>query len=84
MKKIERPLERVEGNVVVETVLRGTASEHVGAVLRTPAGERLHLQRIGGNPFGDEETDSLHGRNVEIEGYRLDGVFRYRNVLKTL
>jgi len=80
MKKSERPLERVKGSVNARTVLGGTASQHEGIVLTTDGGEQLHLQRVGGNPFGDDVTRALTGTNVTVEGYRLGGVFRYVSV----
>lgn len=56
---------------------RGTASEHLAVVLRTDDGDRMILQRIGGNAFDDEETRALAGHDVAVEGFRLGDVFRF-------
>jgi hypothetical protein len=64
----------------METVRRGTGSEHLGVVLYTPEGERLILVRIGGNPFDDPETRKLDGLTIEAEGYRLGSELRYVSV----
>lgn len=72
-----RKPELVEGYVESGVVLKGTASQHVGVVLTTDQGEKLRLQRIGGNPFSDELTQSLVGQRVRLEGYRLGSVFRF-------
>lgn len=77
MKK-EQPV-RIEGFVEEQAVLRGTASEHEGVVLTTDDGEKLRLQRIGGNPFSDPVTKGLVGRKVSLQGYRLGNVFRFIN-----
>jgi hypothetical protein len=69
--------ERVAGYVETRDVLKGTGSEHEGIVITTDSGERLRLQRIGGNPFSDPVTKTLIGHKVSIKGYRLGGVFRY-------
>ena len=74
----EQP-ESIEGIVEEHPVLRGTASEHQGVILTTAAGEKLRLQRIGGNPFSDPVTKSLIGRKVSLQGYRLGNVFRFVN-----
>lgn len=75
--KAERQLERLSGTVQRELVRKGTASEHDAVVLHTTAGERLILQRIGGNPFDDSATRELAGRDVCVEGFRLGDIFRY-------
>lgn len=72
-----RRLEKIEGRAEAEKVQRGTASEHAGVVLTTPDGEKLILERIGGNPFQDVETESLIGREMVVEGFRVGRVFRY-------
>jgi hypothetical protein len=76
----KRRLETIEGRAGCETVHRGTASEHDGVVLTTSQGEKLVLERIGGNPFEDTDTRGLIGREVAVEGFRLGAVFRYVNV----
>jgi hypothetical protein len=73
----ERKLETVAGVAEAAVVRRGTASEHRAIVLETDAGERLILQRIGGNAFQDEPTDRLAGQQVSAQGFRLGDVFRY-------
>ena len=73
----KRKPELVEGYVESDVVLKGTASQHEGVVLTTDQGEKLRLQRIGGNPFSDEVTKSLVGQRVRLEGYRLGSVFRF-------
>lgn len=65
------------GRVERKTVRHGTASEHEALMLHTDEGEALILQRIGGNPFRDPETDRLEGFRVTVEGYRLGRLFRY-------
>lgn len=70
--------ERVAGYVETGDVLKGTGSEHQGIILTTDLGERLRLQRIGGNPFSDPVTRRLIGHKVSVMGYRLGGVFRYK------
>jgi len=69
--------EKVAGYVETRPVLGGTASEHEGVILTTDSGERLRLQRIGGNPFSDPVTMRLIGHKVSLTGYRLGRVFRY-------
>ena len=78
--KGSRTLEKIKGRVEAQTVLRGTASEHKGIVLTTDEGERLRLQRIGGNPFADPVTQALAGSEVSLEGFRLGSVFRFNRV----
>lgn len=68
---------RLSGKVESRPVLQGTASAHVGVVLTTPQGEEVILQRVGGNAFQDSVTQSLAGRRVSVEGYRLGSVFRF-------
>ena len=79
-KKATRKLERLTGRVAGELVRRGTASEHRAIVLHSPAGDRLILQRIGGNAFDDAETKELEGHAVRVEGFRLGDVFRFTKV----
>jgi hypothetical protein len=69
--------EKVAGYVDTRPVLEGTGSEHEGVILTTEAGERLRLQRIGGNPFSDPVTKQLIGHKVSLTGYRLGRTFRY-------
>ena len=71
-KKVKR-----RGQVGVERVLQKTASEHEAVVLETDAGERLILQRIGGNPFQDASSRDLVGRQVEVEGFLEGRTLRY-------
>ena len=73
----ERKLERLRGQVSLETVRRGTGNEHVGVVLRTSEGERWTLIRLGSNPFDDPEIRKLSGRTIEVEGYSVGSEFRY-------
>ena len=73
----ERKLERIRGQARLETVRRGTASEHTGVVLETPSGERWNLVRRAGNPFDDPEARKLSGRLIEVEGYRVGTELRY-------
>ena len=68
---------KIEGIVEEHKVLKGTGSEHEGVVLTTDDGEKLRLQRVGGNPFSDSVTKALVGRRVSLTGYRLGNVFRY-------
>lgn len=75
--KADRQPERLSGTVQREVVRKGTASEHDAVVLYTAAGERLILQRIGGNPFDDSATRKLAGRTICVEGFRLGDIFRY-------
>jgi hypothetical protein len=77
MKKPDRKLITLRGRVEHALVKRGTASEHHGVVLHTPEGERVRLQRVGGNPFDDAETRRLVGHRVCVEGYRLDDLMRF-------
>ena len=69
--------ETLTGTAEDELVRRGTGSQHTAVVLATPQGERLILQRIGGNPFSDKETRALVGHQVIVEGFRLNDIFRY-------
>jgi hypothetical protein len=73
----QRKLERICGRANLETVRRGTASEHLGVTLKTPKGKKWILIRIGGNPFDDAATRKLSGRSVEVEGYRVGNELRY-------
>jgi len=73
----KRKLERLVGRAERQLIREGTASEHRGVVLTTDDGERLLLQRIGGNPFADGETQKLAGKPLAVEGFRLDDIFRY-------
>jgi hypothetical protein len=73
----QRSPERLTGTVARARVRRGTGSEHDAVVLHTDEGERLILQRIGGNPFDDAETRRLTGRRVSVDGFRLGDIFRY-------
>jgi hypothetical protein len=77
LKDSQKPVERLTGQVEQGLVRKGTASEHVASILVTDAGERLILQRIGGNPFDDKETRSLVGKSVAVEGHRLGDIFRF-------
>ena len=56
-----RKLECAPGRAKLETVHRGTGSEHLGVTLKDSNGKKSVLVRIGGNPFNDPET----------EGYRV-------------
>jgi hypothetical protein len=79
----QRALERLSGKVERQLARKGTASEHQAVVLRTKNGEQVILQRIGGNPFNDKETQRLAGKHIDVEGYRLGDIFRYTKVTKT-
>lgn len=76
-KSRESDVEELHGRVVARRVLKGTASEHDGIVLETDDGEQLILQRIGANPFDDEVTRGLAGRQVRVKGVRLGYLFRF-------
>lgn len=76
----QRKLETVAGVVETALVRRGTGSEHQAVVLTTKSGERLILQRVGGNAFRDEATDRLAGQQVSAQGFRLGDLFRYVEV----
>ena len=76
----QRNLERLRGQASLETVRRGTGSEHVGVVLQTSEGERWILVRLGSNPFDDPEAQKLSGHTIEVEGYRVGREFRYSAV----
>lgn len=76
----EPRLQRIAGTAEREVVRRGTASEHEATVVTTKKGERLILQRIGGNPFSDEDTRQLAGQRVSLRGVRLGDVFRYEAI----
>ena len=71
--------ERLRGAVSEERVRRGTGSEHQAVVLHTEGGEDLILQRIGGNPFDDDDARTLIDRTIVVEGHRLGRLFRYLN-----
>ena len=58
-----RKLECVRGRAKLETVHRGTGSEHLGVTLKDSNGKKSVLVRIG--------------RNVEVEGYRVGNQVRY-------
>jgi hypothetical protein len=73
----QRKLECIRGRAKLETVHRGTGSEHLGVTLKDSNGKKCVLVRIGGNPFNDVETRKLHGRNVEVEGYRVGNQLHY-------
>lgn len=79
-----RKIEVVVGCVSRELVDQGTGSEREAVVLRTDSGERVILQRAGGNPFDDAQTRELTGREVRLEGYRLGSVFRFTSVVPKL
>jgi len=80
MPKAEKPQE-LAGRVERELVRPGTAGEHEAVVLRLDDGEKVILQRRGGNPFDDPETQKLAGHRVRVKGFRLEsGVFRYVEV----
>jgi hypothetical protein len=72
-----RKLTRIRGEARLETVRRGTGSEHTGVILESPEGKRWILVRIGGNPFDDPETRNLSGRTIEVEGYCVGAELRY-------
>ena len=75
-----RKLVKVRGHVLLETVRRGTGSEHQGLVLTTPDGTRLVLVELGENPFEVGGKRQLDGVDVEVEGYVIGGELRYRSV----
>jgi len=74
---LTRKLERIRGRTHINTVRRGTGSEHLGVVLETAEGDRWILVRLGGNPFDDAETRKLSGRTIEVEGYCVGSELRY-------
>ncbi len=75
-----REIEKIEGQVEMEVVAQGTASEHKGIVLTTDDGVKHTLQRIGGNPFRDSVTENLAGRRACVEGFPLGNVFRFTTI----
>ena len=77
MAQQQRKLEELVGRAARELVREGTASEHEAVVLHTLDGDRVLLQRQGGNPFEDAETRKLAGRKVRVLGYRVGDVFRF-------
>jgi hypothetical protein len=83
MSSQQRQLERLSGKVERALAMKGTASEHQATILQTKKGERVILQRIGGNPFKDAETESLAGKHIDVEGYRLGEIFRYTKATET-
>jgi hypothetical protein len=36
--------------------------------------------RLGGNPFDDDETRALAGKQIEVEGYRVGSELRWTAV----
>jgi hypothetical protein len=73
----KKKLERLSGTAEFEVVRRGTGGEHKAVVLHLGGGEKVILQRRGGNPFDDPETRRLVGHRVRVAGFRLDTVFRF-------
>jgi hypothetical protein len=49
----------------------------MAVVLDVGKGKPLILQRIGGNPFDDEATRGLTGKEIAVEGFTLGDIFRY-------
>lgn len=80
MTERQRRPEHLRGKVEKQLARRGTGSEHQAVVLVTEDGERMILQRIGGNPFDDDETRRLEGHDVEVEGFRVGDIFRFTKV----
>jgi hypothetical protein len=80
MRKPDK-IEELQGRVIAQRVLQGTASEHTGVVIETDAGEHLRLQRAGANPFADPVTRGLVGHIVRVTGIRLGNVFRFTDFL---
>jgi hypothetical protein len=73
----ERQEEQLTGEASLEVVRRGTGSEHEAVVLRLTGGERVILQRRGGNPFRDPHTMQLAGHTVRARGFRIGDIFRF-------
>jgi len=73
----EREEEVLTGLASLEVVRRGTGSEHEAVVLRLAGGERVILQRRGGNPFRDEQTLRLAGHQVRARGFRVGDILRF-------
>lgn len=80
MTERERRPEQLRGKVEIEIVRRGTGSEHRAVVLVTEGGDRMILQRVGGNPFDDKGARALEGKIVEVEGFRVGDIFRFTKV----
>ena len=77
-----RKLERIRGHAKLETVRRGTGSDHLGTTLKSTKGKKWILVRIGSNPFDDAETRKLSGHSVEVEGYCVGNEVRYVSARK--
>lgn len=75
-----RKIVKLRGHVVLQTVRRGTASEHESLVLTTSDGKRLVLVGLGENPFEVGKARELDGTEVEAEGFVIGGELRYRSV----
>lgn len=73
----ERKPQRLTGTAAREIVRRGTGGEHRATVLLVARGQRLILQRRGGNPFDDARTRRLAGHRVRVTGYHLGDIFRF-------
>jgi hypothetical protein len=61
------------GDVVRQTVARGSKSERAAVLLRTADGEYV-LRRQGGHPLRDTQLEALVGHTIEGEGVVRDYV----------
>ena len=59
------------GRVTRRTFGAGTKSEHEAVYLDTDRGSFL-LRRVGGNPFSDNEIESLLGKRIRCTGEMFD------------
>jgi len=78
----QRKLVKVRGRTSLETVRRGTGSQHESLVLMTDKGERFLLKALGKNPFEIDRTGPKPGEDVEVEGYVVGKELRYKTLRK--
>lgn len=58
---------QITGHVTKKLFAAGSKSEREAVILVTKKGEYV-LRRKGGNPFFDEELESLVGKRIHCEG----------------
>ena len=58
---------KLKGQVIEKEIGKGTKSERVAIVLRTPEADYA-LRREGGNAFRDNVLEELVGKEIECEG----------------
>lgn len=75
-----RRLVTITGETSLETVRRGTGSEHESLVLTTGEGRRLVLKALGKNPFERDEAGPRPGERIEARGYIVGSELRYTKV----